>query len=198
MTRSLRFGLVGLALTLVSGSAAAQSIPYCPPAAPPPTQAQDALSSTRILRRISLALTGRTPSAEAYEALLAAPAADRERILAEAIEDGLGSLEFYERLLDFGHRWITVGAYTTGAQGDAYQGDMAGHLFRCDGAVHPGAWVHADDEATTCDDPAALVTEQRAVVGAGHASHRGGRGRLGGHLCPGSARRNAQPGLRHR
>lgn len=144
---------------LTPNLAVAQSAPYCPPEPSPPSTARDALSATRVLRRVSLVLTGRTPTVEAYEAMLAAPEAEREVLLGAAIDAALSSPEFYERLLDFAHRWITVGAYTTGAIGDAYQGDMAGHLFRCDGAVHPGAFVHHEQVNTACDDPAALVRQ---------------------------------------
>ncbi len=131
--------------------------PLCPPK-PPPLTPNDALGSTRVLRRVQLALTGTTPTAASYEALLAADPAQREPLLQKAIDDALASPTFYQRMVDFGHDWIPVGAYTTGAIGDAYQGDIAGHLFVCGGGTaHPGALYqvgeYASDKAVNvCDD----------------------------------------------
>lgn len=131
--------------------------PLCPPK-PPPMTPNDALASTRVLRRVSLALTGTTPSAAAYDALLAAPAEQRDAIVQKAIDDALASPNFYSKMVDFGHDWIPVGAYTTGAIGDAYQGDLAGHLFTCGtGTAHPGALYHSgeypsDKSPNVCKD----------------------------------------------
>jgi hypothetical protein len=82
----------------------------------------------------------------------------REALLQTAIDDALASPTFYERMVDFGHDWIPVGAYTTGAIGDAYQGDLSGHLFVCGAATkHAGALFHvgeyaSDKSPNVCDD----------------------------------------------
>ena len=70
----------------------------------------------------------------------------REALLRSALESALASPKFYERMVRFGHEWLAVGAYTTGAAGDAYQGDMAGHLFMCAAdTLHPGAYYHVNE-----------------------------------------------------
>lgn len=116
----------------------------CSPETPPPTveTPHDQISDTRLLRRIVLSLTGTTPTVEQYEAMAAAATPEaRESLLRSALDDALASPKFYERMVRFGHEWISVGAYTTGAAGDAYQGDMSGHLFKCaTNTLHPGAY----------------------------------------------------------
>jgi hypothetical protein len=137
-----------LTLVFSAATAAFAQAPLCP-AKPPPMTPNDALPSTRVLRRVSLALTGTTPSAARYDALLAAPADQREGIVQQAIDDALASPTFYSRMVEFGHDWIPVGAYTTGAIGDAYQGDLAGHLFTCGATTaHPGALYHVGEYAS--------------------------------------------------
>jgi hypothetical protein len=154
---------------LLSACLALAQAPLCPPK-PPPMTPNDALASTRVLRRVSLALTGTTPSADKYEALISAPAAQREGIVQKAIDDALASPTFYSRMVDFGHDWIPVGAYTTGAIGDAYQGDLSGHLFRCGAATaHPGALYHAGEyepaaSPKVCDDKDAAGVAIAPVV----------------------------------
>ncbi|WP_141331898.1 DUF1549 domain-containing protein [Myxococcus sp. AB025B] len=138
------FAMSGL---IVSDAHAQQCEPE--PTAPedPP---EDPMSDTRVLRRIVLGLTGTTPTLEQYEAMEAAatPAA-RATLLRSTLDEVLASPKFYERMVRFGHEWITVGAYTTGAQGDAYQGDMSGHLHRCDAnSLHPGAYYAVNEFET--------------------------------------------------
>ncbi|WP_232536869.1 DUF1549 domain-containing protein [Cystobacter fuscus] len=120
----------------------------CGPEAPEePQNLNDQMSATRILRRVMLGLTGTTPTVEQYEAMVdAATPEARETILRSALEDALASPKFYERMLRYGHEWLAVGAYTAGAAGDAYQGDMSGHLHRCpSNTQHPGAYYHANE-----------------------------------------------------
>ncbi|MFT3837304.1 MAG: hypothetical protein QM723_09950 [Myxococcaceae bacterium] len=117
----------------------------------------DGITDTRVLRRIALSLTGTTPAASEYEALLAAAPQDRQAMLDQAVDDALAAPAFYTQMVNFGHDWIAVGAYTTGAQGDAYQGDMAGHLFTCGGSTaHPGALYsfgeYPNNPENVCDD----------------------------------------------
>ncbi|WPB76230.1 DUF1549 domain-containing protein [Archangium violaceum] len=133
---------------------AQQCGPEAPEEAEPPN---DRMSDTRLMRRILLGLTGTTPTLEQYEAMMAAATPDaRETLLRSTLEDALASPKFYERMLRFGHEWLAVGAYTTGASGDAYQGDMSGHLHKCGSATpHAGAYYHVNESkapAKQCDD----------------------------------------------
>lgn len=126
---------------LASSVALAQA--QCPPPpGPTPQPTNDALSDTRVLRRIYLALTGTTPPVAKYEALLAMTSAtDRQAALDAEVSALLADPKFYEQMVHFGREWIAVPAYSKGAQGDAYQGDMSGHLFKCAGTTaHPNAY----------------------------------------------------------
>ncbi|WP_257446819.1 DUF1549 domain-containing protein [Archangium lipolyticum] len=141
-------GLVGI------DAHAQQCTPETPQTVEPPN---DRMSDTRLLRRLVLGLTGTTPTVEQYEAMAAAATPEaREAILRSTLDDALASPKFYERMLRFGHEWIAVGAYTTGAAGDAYQGDMSGHLFKCAAnTLHPGAYYHVNeskDPDKQCND----------------------------------------------
>src|SRR5262249_47602373 len=100
----------------------------------------DAISYTRILRRLSLSLTRTTPTPPQYEAMSSAASdADREAQLSSFIEAALGSTKFYERVFHFGQGWLAIGAYSTGAVLDGYEGDMSGHLLPCAGnTLHAG------------------------------------------------------------
>ncbi|KFA91052.1 DUF1549 domain-containing protein [Archangium violaceum] len=133
---------------------AQQCGPEAPEEAEPPN---DQMSDTRLMRRILLGLTGTTPTLEQYEAMMAAATPDaRETLLHSTLDDALASPKFYERMLRFGHEWLAVGAYTTGASGDAYQGDMSGHLHTCGSStLHPGAYYHVNESAAPtkqCND----------------------------------------------
>lgn len=148
------FALVGCSSG--GGAAGDDTVPMCtptvaPPPVPPP---DDKISSTRLLRRISLVLSGRVPTIEAYEALAKAP--DPEAVIQKAIDDGLASTEFYEQMVDFGHKWITNGAFSTGAVGDGYSGNMSGHMGQCGAmSLHPGAWFVYQESPVAenfCDD----------------------------------------------
>ncbi len=142
-------------LFATSGLSAAEAhAQQCTPEPPPPVRPlNDPLSDTRLLRRIVLGLTGTTPTVEQYEAMAAAATPEaREALLRSALDEVLASPKFYERMLRYGHEWLAVGAYTTGAKGDAYQGDMSGHLFRCAAnSRHPGAYYHVNEFGTSGD-----------------------------------------------
>ena len=144
---SLLVALLGL-----SGTALAQG--QCTP--PTPVETHDGISDTRALRRVYLALTGLTPPVSKYEALLARPVEQRAAALDAEVEALLGSNAFYEQMLRFGQEWLAIPAYTQGAQGDGYQGDMSGHLFRCEGgSAHPGALFsvgEGQDPGAQCAD----------------------------------------------
>ncbi len=131
----------------------------CGPEEPQEEALHDQMSDTRVLRRIVLGLTGATPTVEQYEAMAAAATPEaRESLLRSTLEEVLASPKFYERMVNFGHDWLAVGAYTTGAAGDAYQGDMSGHLFACpSNTLHQGAYYHANefkdkDSGQQCSD----------------------------------------------
>ncbi len=136
--------LLATALLLAPSHAAAQ---LCAEPEPPAATFDDALSATRLLRRITLALTGTTPTPAQYEELLALPDdAARDAHLRATAEELLESPRFYEQMLRLGHEWVGVGAYTTGAAGDGYMGDMQGHLYPCPaGSLYAGAWTHTPE-----------------------------------------------------
>lgn len=145
-------------LVLLSAFTAEAQAPQCAtPSATDGGTPKDALSYTRILRRISLSLTGTTPTAAQYQSMVNASSdADREQLLSSAIDDALASPRFYDRMFNFGQEWLAIGAYTTGAVGDAYQGDMAGHIWGCPaGSIHAGAYygsVGNPHAANVCND----------------------------------------------
>jgi hypothetical protein len=119
--------------------------PGCDPAdAGPvaPVLPDDPIEHGRVLRRIHLVLHGRPPLPADQDELDAATSdAERDAVLARAIDEGLASPDFYERMVDFGHHWLRNGAFLNGAQGDAYWGNASTHLGRCDDAsAHPGAY----------------------------------------------------------
>lgn len=142
--RSLRLGLIS---ALLACTALAQDQCKKPPVSTEPPK--DVLTDTRVLRRISLALTGVTPVVSKYEALVATPEAQRAAALDAEVDALLSSPKFYEQMVRFGHEWLAVPAYTKGAQGDAYQGDMSGHLFKCGAnTAHPGAFYSVGENAS--------------------------------------------------
>jgi hypothetical protein len=139
---------------------------------PAPT---DFLSWTRLLRRTTMTLTGAPPTDDAYEAMAAAGTdAAREAILDATVDAALAAPTFYEELLELGHDWLKTSQYVTGAQGDAYQGSMAGHLWQCaSGTKHAGAlyyWADLGENGAVdnlCKDldltGAAITPEVRSV-----------------------------------
>lgn len=141
-------------LALLGATARAQGTCPSPPRPgprPPPT---DVVSDTRLLRRIALTLEGTTPDVAELETLLAAPTAEaRQTLLGQAIDRRLQAPAFYEQMVRFGSEWMATGPYTKGAQGDAYQGDMSGHLYRCPAStLHAGAYFRHDDAAARADN----------------------------------------------
>ncbi|WNG16362.1 DUF1549 domain-containing protein [Cystobacter fuscus] len=174
--QSKRAALLTVMLTisgLIGDDAHAQQCgPETPQTVEPP---DDRMSDTRLLRRLVLGLTGTTPTVEQYEAMEAAATPEaREAILRSTLDEVLASPKFYERMLRFGHEWIAVGAYTTGASGDAYQGDLSGHIFKCGtDTKHPGAYYHVNEftdsakSSNQCNDQdasgSAVVPEVRSI-----------------------------------
>ena len=128
---------------------------------PPPAP----VSYERLLRRVHLILHGRPPLEEDAARLDAASTdAEREAVIASAIDEGLASPDFYLQMLDFGHHFLRNGSYTTGAAGDGYMGNMSAHLDTCDdGSAHPGAYYliarGGPGGRGACDDPAAVRRE---------------------------------------
>lgn len=153
---------LALPVLLLAWSAGAQDQCRKPPASTEPPK--DALTDTRVLRRMTLALTGTTPALEKYEALLAAAPAGRAAMLETELDRLLASPKFYEQMVRFGHDWVAVPAYTKGAQGDAYQGDMSGHLFRCAANTqHAGAYYAVGENASPGDQCASTSVEVNQV-----------------------------------
>src|SRR4051812_29524214 len=101
---------------LLAATASAQA-PQCAAAASSDGGAPtDTLSYPRMLRRISLSLTGTTPTAAQYQAVVnASTDAAREQLLSGAVDEALSSPRFYDRMFNFGQQWLAIGAYTTGA-----------------------------------------------------------------------------------
>lgn len=115
-----------------AGAAPAASCPEPELPAVEVTTPTDVLSPQRLLRRTALTLTGRPPT-EAQRAALDAAVDDagRAAVLDSVVNEALASTAFYEQMVAFGHDWIKVGRYTTGANGEAYWGHMSGSLFPC-------------------------------------------------------------------
>lgn len=123
-----------------SGSMAA-----CPPREEPAAP-NDALSPARVLRRVMITLTGLPPSPEDYEAIGALPEGSVEGGIDAAIDRALSSPAFYEKVVELGHDWFKTGAYTTGAMGESYWGNMSGDLGTCGGGTkHAGAFYSLNE-----------------------------------------------------
>ena len=118
-----------------------ECVPVADGGAPEPV-VEDPISHSRLLRRVALVLHGRPPLDDERAALDAASTdAERDAVIDAAIEAGLASPDFYERMVDFGHQWMRNGAFLVGAQGDGYWGNMSTHLGRCAAdSAHPGAY----------------------------------------------------------
>jgi hypothetical protein len=118
-------------------------IPLCAPTATTPvTPKDDPLSSIRLLRRVSLSLTGRLPNASQVDALEKASTDEaRAKAIEDAIEEDLKAPEFYESLVDFGHSWMRTQSFKEGIFGDGYYGSLAGNLATCGPTTkRPGAY----------------------------------------------------------
>lgn len=138
-------------------------LPLCEPDTTPPGPPQDLMSPTRLLRRTVMTLTGKTPTVEQYEAMLAAanPAA-QQTILDAAIDDALASTAFYQQLVAFGHDWIDVGRIDRGSRNESYWGNQAANLLFCgNDSAHPGALYHTTEgpgpkDNVLCNDASAV------------------------------------------
>lgn len=136
-------------------------------AGPPPVIERDpVLDASRRLRRVSLVLHGRPPDdAERAELSGATTDAERDAVIARAIDRGLESPDFYEQMVDFGHEWMRNGAFLVGAQGDGYWGNMSTHLGVCGAdTAHPGAYfILAESNARGRDRCTDAEAPTRAV-----------------------------------
>lgn len=144
---------------------ASGALPPCAaePDKPPPN---DPLSYTRILRRVSLTLTGAPPSDDAYAAMVgASDNAAKDALVQQAIDGALASPDFYTAMVGFGHDWIKNGEYTAGAQGESYQGNLSGDLDVCPpGTKHAGAYFSTGELAV--DGPNGNVCNDQDESGA--------------------------------
>lgn len=107
----------------------------------------DRMSPGRLLRRAMLSVTGTSPTVDQYEKLAVLTTDEaRATFVKNEVHQALQSPVFYSKMVEFGHDWIKVAEYTTGAQGDAYQGNMSGDLFQCDSKTkHPGAYCMVNE-----------------------------------------------------
>ncbi|MCB9611161.1 MAG: hypothetical protein H6722_01765 [Sandaracinus sp.] len=140
---------------------------YAADAGPPPVVERDPeLDASRRLRRVAFVLHGRPPLDAERDALSAATTdAAREAVIDDAIESGLASPDFYERMVDFGHEWLRNGSFLVGAQGDGYWGNMSTHLGTCAAdSANPGAYfIYAESNARGRDQCAVAGAPTRDV-----------------------------------
>jgi hypothetical protein len=170
---SVRYGgemfRASLVPTLILFSFSCQEIPTPPVVGQSENQLTALLQPTRTLRRVSLALTGKTPTVSALDQVL-----DAGLNIEQFVDATLASNEFYSEMLDFGHDWIRNSAYLNGGKNEGiWRGDERATISRCgEGTVHQGAWraTHyvngGDPEDTTypdggvrviCNNPSAVV-----------------------------------------
>ena len=141
------------------------SYPLCEEDVGPPPPLTDQMSPTRRLRRSLLALTGKTPTVEQYEAILALETDAQQAAIDAAAEEAIESLDFYRSMVTFGHDWIAVGRMSKGARRESYWGSQAANLYRCpQDSAHPGAWFQTNEapwanDSDLCDQPDATPTE---------------------------------------
>ncbi|APR77922.1 Hypothetical protein A7982_03269 [Minicystis rosea] len=104
---------------------------------------------------MTLSIKGTTPKSEDYEKLAALETdEEKQAFIDQAIESALGSTDFYSKMVEFGHDWIKVAEYTTGAVADAYQGNMSGDLLKCESNTkHPDIyWPFNESGQGICND----------------------------------------------
>lgn len=106
-----------------------------------PVAAADYLPPTRLLRRISLALTGRAPVAADYQALLdAADDAERQAIIDELIDDALAAPTFYDVMRQVGHEWVPILPVANVGDVPGYVAGQQANIGPCpEGTPHAGA-----------------------------------------------------------
>ena len=119
------------------------------------------LSPTRKLRRISLTLRGKEPSRAEYKALLAVGVGGAPAALSRAVDDALGSNDFYAQMLAWGHDYLRNAVYAPGSPGGTggWPGGPAAEIQTCaTGTTHAGAYVFVTDNlCNTATVPVAMV-----------------------------------------
>lgn len=109
------------------------------------------LSATRALRRLSLTLRGKEPTLAEYQAAVAADQAGTFQSFYDSqVTSFLGSPEFYDVMLAFGHDYLRVGDYqrgsTEGGFTASFKGSHAVPLDVCGASTtHAGKLFNADD-----------------------------------------------------
>jgi hypothetical protein len=128
------------------------------------------LSATRLLRRIHLTLRGREPTPAQYALAKAAVANNTlQAFLDQEIDTALGSAEFANQMVAFGHDYLKIGDYKRGSVegivGGNFKGNQTVDLTPCAaGTQHAGALGHfrsdvdQGDPSSLCDDAAAVIT----------------------------------------
>ncbi len=132
------------------------------------------LSYTRLLRRVHLTLSGKPPSYEEYEKIVAArDDASRDALIDESIDAALSSKSFYKTLLGFGHDYLRTSAYNRGGVNvDDWIGHQMALLDPCPPSTkHAGAWyaqggadAEYGDPVSFCDDLARDGTPYAAPI----------------------------------
>lgn len=126
------------------------------------------LTAPRLLRRIDLSLLGHPPTQAELDRLDAAGSETaQEALIAQAIEDALGSVEFYQQSIQFAHDWFGVTAHN--AHANLSHGYFTGHLAielqACpDNTLHAGVlgllsnYPSLGDPWAICDSPTAVIS----------------------------------------
>jgi hypothetical protein len=112
------------------------------------------LSSTRLLRRVTLSLLGRPPTPVELDAMESATTPEAQQAqLTSVIDAALGAREFYRVLVDYGHELLPIPSYNYNTEGFYWTGSMGFDLAICPAdSAHPGGYAMSADE---CKDPAA-------------------------------------------
>lgn len=126
------------------------------------------MDDTRLLRRGTLVITGRAPTIQEYESLLALPEDQRRAEVLQRLDAMLDGSEFEDQLLRWGVEYLRTISYDFGF--DFVNTEFYGHysleLNRCeDGTLHAGAlgnlsnYPAMGEPYTICDDPDADVRD---------------------------------------
>lgn len=126
------------------------------------------LSASRQMRRISLALTNKTPTIDEYEALLAiSDEAEQRAFLAQYVQDKLDSAAFERVLLEWSYEYLKLGTYDFRYDNHKYwNANDSIDLRRCpEGTLHEGAYGRLNnlpahgEPFSICDEMTTLVRD---------------------------------------
>lgn len=126
------------------------------------------LAETRLLRRGMLTLTGRAPTVDEYESLLALPEDERHSEVLRRLDAALDTAEFADQALRWGAEYLGTISYDYGFDfvNNQFYGHYALELDRCaPGTLHEGALGNLSshpamgENPSICDDAAATVRD---------------------------------------